>query len=70
MLSSAPSDNLDMISFDYFDNISLKEPKLLLIEDEDLKPTYLEKKESFLSKLASLNIPIDLIKRNKYISYE
>lgn len=68
-LKSVEVDNISEINFDYLDNKQLSSNKIILVDDDDLDELNKNKKNSLIIELLELNIPLELLKSNKYISY-
>lgn len=63
-------DNIDEIRFPFFDYDQLPLEDYLQIEDNDLPPSGLKRKDTVISMALQQRVPIDVLRKNKYINFE
>lgn len=62
--------NIDEIRFPFFDYDQLPLEDYLQIENYDLPPSGLKKKDAAISMALQQKVPIDILRKNKYINFE
>ncbi|WP_305838012.1 hypothetical protein [Photobacterium leiognathi] len=65
-----PSNNIDEICYPFFDYDNIPDEDYIQVDTEDLGYNGRKRKEDILRHASNLNIPISLLKKNKYISFE
>ncbi len=72
VISLVPLPNIEgekVIDFDYYDNVNLADEELIQVEGEDLSEASNERRKRLLENLDRLNIPHELVRGNKFLSY-
>jgi len=60
----------DLVSFHYLDDENLQSDEVLFIDEADLLPVAQAKRSRVVDLLAEAGVPVDLIRKNKYITVE
>lgn len=63
-------EELEKVSFPFFDSYNLSDEDNIQIEEKDLNPVSKSKREKILRTLKKLNISIDVIKSNRYVKFD